>query len=110
MGVSKKEIFTDRVNRLATLAKALGHPARIAIIEVLIQENSCICRDLVSEIGLSQPTISQHLKELKDVGLIKGTVDGPKMCYCLDISTIHEIRDAFSKLTTSALKSISDCC
>jgi len=110
MGLTRTEIFTDKQNQIARIAKALAHPARIAILQQLIKEKTCICGQLVIEIGLAQATISQHLKELKDVGLIKGTVDGPKMCYCLDISTIHEIKDAFSKLTTSALKSISDCC
>lgn len=110
MGVTRKDIYSSRIIRLASLAKALGHPARIAIIEQLIKENSCICRDLVSDIGLSQPTISQHLKELKEAGVIKGTVEGPKMCYCLDPDTMHEIQSSFKALTHSALKSIDNCC
>ncbi|MBN8700343.1 MAG: winged helix-turn-helix transcriptional regulator [Chitinophagales bacterium] len=84
MGLTKTEIFTDKQNRLATLMKALGHPARIAIIQHLIKANACICGDLVDELGLAQATISQHLKELKNVGLIKGTIEGVSVCYCID--------------------------
>lgn len=84
MGVTKTEIFTKEQNQIAILAKALGHPARIAILQYLFEINSCVCGDLVSEIGLAQPTISQHLKELKTVGLIKGNVEGTSVCYCID--------------------------
>ena len=84
MGTSKKEIFTDKQNRLAALAKAMGHPARIAILQYLIDQEDCICGDIVDEIGLAQSTVSQHLKELKNAGLIKGEVAGVKVCYCID--------------------------
>lgn len=84
MGVTKTEIFTKEQNQIAILAKALGHPARIAILQYLFEINSCVCGDLVTEIGLAQPTISQHLKELKTVGLIKGNVEGTSVCYCID--------------------------
>lgn len=84
MGITKTEIFTEKQNRLASLMKALGHPARIAIIQQLVKANACICGDLVEELGLAQATISQHLKELKNVGLIKGTIEGTSVCYCID--------------------------
>lgn len=84
MGITKSEIFTDRQNRLATIAKVLGHPARIAILDHLFAIKACVCGDLVDEIGLSQPTISQHLKELKNTGLIKGSIEGNRVCYCID--------------------------
>jgi DNA-binding transcriptional ArsR family regulator len=84
MGLSKSEIFTDRQNELATLAKALAHPARIAILEKLFKMNACVCGDLVLEVGLAQATVSQHLKELKNAGLIQGTVEGTSICYCID--------------------------
>src|ERR1700733_1105985 len=84
MGVTKSEIFTDKQNRLAGMMKALAHPARIAIIQQLIKTNACICGDLVDELGLAQPTISQHLKELKTAGLIQGTIEGTSVCYCID--------------------------
>ena len=84
MGVTKSEIFTEKQNKLATMLKALAHPARIAIIQHVIKTNSCICGDLVEELGLAQPTISQHLKELKNAGLIQGTIEGTSVCYCID--------------------------
>ena len=84
MGITKTEIFTDKQNKLATMLKALGHPARIAIIQHIIKSDTCICGDLVDELGLAQPTISQHLKELKNAGLIQGTIEGTSVCYCID--------------------------
>ena len=87
MGLTKTEIFTNKQNKLATMMKALAHPARIAIIQSLIKANACICGDLVEELGLAQATISQHLKELKNAGLIKGTIEGTSVCYCIDKET-----------------------
>lgn len=84
MGATKTEIFTDKQNRLAQMMKALAHPARIAIIQQLLKTNTCICGDLVNELGLAQATISQHLKELKNVGLIQGNIEGTSVCYCVD--------------------------
>lgn len=84
MGITKTEIFTDQQNQVATFAKAFGHPARVAILQHLFKINACICGDLVEEIGLAQPTISQHLKELKNLGLIKGNIEGTSICYCID--------------------------
>ena len=76
MGATKTEHFTDKQNEIAILVKALGHPARIAIIEFLLKVDTCICGDIVNELPLSQPTISQHLKELKMAGIIKGNIEG----------------------------------
>jgi ArsR family transcriptional regulator, arsenate/arsenite/antimonite-responsive transcriptional repressor len=84
MGASKTDLYSPEQMELAALAKALAHPARIAILHELLQKKSCQCGELVSTIGLAQPTISQHLKELKHAGLIKGSVDGPRICYCID--------------------------
>lgn len=84
MGLSKTEEFTIRDNKIAKYAKALAHPARIAILQLLIKKQSCICGDIVDELPLSQSTVSQHLKELKEAGLIKGDIDGAKVCYCID--------------------------
>jgi DNA-binding transcriptional ArsR family regulator len=83
MGLTKTELFTLHQNDLANLARALAHPARIAILQHLLRANTCINSDLVEELGLAQPTISQHLKELKALGLIQGTVEGVRMCYCI---------------------------
>ena len=98
MGLTKTEIFTDKQNKLATMLKALAHPARIAIIQHLIKIDSCICGDLVEELGLAQPTISQHLKELKTAGLIQGTIEGTSVCYCIDPKVWKQLKatlDAF---------------
>ncbi|MDB5119053.1 MAG: transcriptional regulator [Sphingobacteriales bacterium] len=84
MGLTKTEIFTEEQNSLAVMLKAMAHPARIAILQEIIKSNTCICGDLVSELGLAQPTISQHLKELKNAGLIQGTIEGVSVCYCIN--------------------------
>jgi len=84
MGLTKTEIFTEEQNRLAIMLKALAHPARIAILQQIMKANACICGDLVGELGLAQATISQHLKELKNAGLIQGTIEGVSVCYCIE--------------------------
>src|SRR5688572_3520729 len=84
MGLTKTEEFTKAQNDLAAITKALGHPARIAILQFLIKTKSCVCGDIVDELPLSQSTVSQHLSELKKAGLIKGDIEGPSVCYCID--------------------------
>ncbi len=84
MGAVKNELFTDRQNEIARFAKAFGHPARVAILQYLFRIDACVCGDIVGEVGLAQPTISQHLKELRQLGLIRGTVEGTSVCYCID--------------------------
>ena len=98
MGVTKADHFTDKQNQMATIAKALGHPARIAIIEYLMKVNECICGDIVNELPLAQPTVSQHLKELKNAGLIKGNVEGNAICYCIDEKTFNLLNKYFAKI------------
>lgn len=93
MGITKTQIFNSRQNKLASVFKALGHPARIAILQYVSSQKSCICNDIVDEIGLAQPTVSQHLKELKNMGLIVGEIDGKKVCYCLNLKKWNEIQD-----------------
>ncbi|WP_207427427.1 helix-turn-helix transcriptional regulator [Pedobacter sp. SYSU D00535] len=83
MGITKTEIFSAEQNRLAVMLKAIAHPARIAILQEIIKSKACICGDLVEELGLAQATISQHLKELKNAGLIQGTIEGVSICYCI---------------------------
>ena len=95
MGLTKSEIFTEKQNRLAKMMKALGHPARIAIIQHLVKAQACICGDLVNELGLAQATISQHLKELKNVGLIQGNIEGTSVCYCIDPKVWAQYKSAF---------------
>jgi ArsR family transcriptional regulator len=98
MGLTKSEIFTGKQNNLANILKALGHPARIAILQHIIKANACICGDLVNELGLAQATISQHLKELRNAGLIKGSIEGTSVCYCINEKAWNQIKkelDAF---------------
>jgi len=110
MGATKTEHFTDKQNSIAVLIKALGHPARIAIIEYLLKVDSCICGDIVDELPLAQPTISQHLKELKNAGLIKGTVEGTSICYCVDEKNITKLHNYFNSISTKLKSSKSNCC
>jgi DNA-binding transcriptional ArsR family regulator len=93
MGLTKTEIFTEEQNDLAMKLKAIAHPARIAILQQIINANACICGDLVDELGLAQPTISQHLKELKNAGLIKGTIEGVSVCYCINPIVWDELKE-----------------
>jgi DNA-binding transcriptional ArsR family regulator len=91
MGASKSDFFNEQQNYTANLFKALAHPARIAIIEHLLNVNTCICGDLVDILPLSQATVSQHLRELKDAKVIKGSIDGNSICYCLNEETLGHI-------------------
>jgi ArsR family transcriptional regulator len=110
MGTTKTDFYTDIQNELAILIKALGHPARIAIIDYILKVDSCICGDIVNELSLAQPTISQHLKELKNAGLIKGSVEGNAICYCVDEKGFEKIRSFFQNINTQIEKRKSDCC
>jgi ArsR family transcriptional regulator len=98
MGLTKTDQFTDKQNELAILLKALAHPARIAIIEYIIKTDNCICGDIVNELPLAQPTVSQHLKELKSAGLIKGNIEGTSICYCLDEKTWNKFQKILDQL------------
>ena len=109
MGLTKSEIFTDQQNEISNIAKVFGHPARIAILQYLFKLNSCICGDLVDEIGLAQPTISQHLKELKKIGLIKGNIEGTSVCYCIDEENWAKVKDMFMLFLNYKSKK-TDCC
>ena len=101
MGLSKTEEFTKKQNDVAEFAKALAHPARIAILKYLIKTKSCVCGDIVGELPLSQSTVSQHLKELKDAGLIKGNISGTSVCYCIDESNWEKAKKTLSDLFES---------
>jgi ArsR family transcriptional regulator len=106
MGTSKKEGFSNNQNRLADLARALGHPARIAILQFLAEQNTCICGDIVDKIPLSQATVSQHLAELKRSGLITGEIEGPRICYCINQKAWNEAKQLLSQFLTD----IKNCC
>src|SRR5579872_5519001 len=98
MGLTKTDLFTKKQNELADMAKAIGHPARIAILQLLVKANSCVCGYFVDELGLAQATISQHLKELKNAGLIQGTIEGTSVCYCIDPKTWAQYQKDFGAL------------
>lgn len=110
MGASKSEFFTKGQNEIAIIAKALGHPARIAILEHLLSVKSCICGDIVNVLPLAQPTISQHLKELKNAGLIKGSIEGNSICYCIDEIAISQIKGYFDALLENLKEKNNNCC
>jgi predicted transcriptional regulator len=93
MGLTKSEIFTRDQNRLSVMLKALAHPARVAILQHIIKSGSCICNDLVNELKLAQPTISQHLKELKNAGVIQGTIKGVSVSYSINQVTWHRMKN-----------------
>lgn len=110
MGASKTDLFTKEQNDLAAMAKAIAHPARIAILQHLSRANACICGDLVDELGLAQATISQHLKELKTAGLIKGTVEGVSVCYCIDNDMLNTYGKVLGSLFTNLPEIKNKCC
>jgi DNA-binding transcriptional ArsR family regulator len=110
MGVTKTDNYTRELTDLASISKVLGHPARVAILDHISKATGCICGDLVDEIGLAQATISQHLRELKSVGIIKGNIEGTSVCYCLDYTVwnnYHQKLNDFSELLNSRNNS---CC
>ena len=109
MGTTKAEEFSIIDNRIAMYAKALSHPARVNILKYLIQQKSCICKTIVDELPLSQSTISQHLKELKEAGLVKGEIEGASICYCIDAKNWQKANESMAKLFTSYTVS-EECC
>jgi len=110
MGLAKSEIFTDDQNEIALFAKAFGHPARVSILQHLFNTNVCVCGDLVDEIGLAQPTISQHLKELKNLGLIKGNVEGTSVCYCINHEKWTAMKTVMHNFLNQDLEINKACC
>lgn len=111
MAVHKKEVFSKKEQDLAAFAKALSHPARIAILKVLAQKNECICGDIVEVLPLAQSTVSQHLKELKLAGLIQGTIDGPRSCYCINWKAFEKFNNDVNGLFSNLkMKNEKACC
>lgn len=110
MGITKSEIFSEEQNKIAAMAKVLGHPARISILEHIFESSTCICGELVDKIGLAQPTISQHLKELKNAGLIKGNVEGTSVCYCLHRENWNSMKEMLIAFLDRAAAPTSECC
>lgn len=110
MGLTKTKEFTEKENNMARYARALGHPARIAILNVIIKNQACICGEIVDELPFSQSTVSQHLKELKEAGLIKGEIEGTKVCYCIDEKEWAIVENYFSGLFTKIKQRKGNCC
>nr|WP_295933904.1 metalloregulator ArsR/SmtB family transcription factor [uncultured Dyadobacter sp.] len=108
MGVTRTEIFTAQQNRIADLAKAFAHPARVAILQLLIARKACVCGDLVDELSLAQATVSQHLKELKRIGIIQGEINPPRVCYCINPEVWEEAKQAFGSVLDSFIA--ASCC
>ena len=96
MGLTKSDLFTKQQNELANMAKDIGHPARIAILQHLVKKNACVCGDLVEELGLAQATTSQHLKELKNAGIIQGNIEGVSVCYCINPKVWKQYKELFN--------------
>lgn len=109
MATAKTEDFTVKANKIALYAKALAHPARVAILELLLKKQACICGDIVDELPLSQSTVSQHLKELKEAGLIRGDIEGKKVCYCINGEEWNKARDYIGRLLRPAVNN-KKCC
>lgn len=109
MGATKSGYFTKKQNELASIAKAFAHPARIAILEYLLKADACVCGDIVNELPLAQPTVSQHLKELKSAGIIKGNIEGNAVCYCIDEKTWEKNRKIF-EVFFERIKNKKNCC
>ena len=110
MGVTKTDFYTHHQNQIATIAKVLGHPARIAILQQVANTKGCVCGDLVTEIGLAQATVSQHLKELKNIGIIKGTIEGTSVCYCINIQKWNEIKASLEAFFNFQIDCGDECC
>ena len=108
MGATKTAVFTDQQNQIADYAKALAHPARVAILQFLAQRNACVCGDIVDELPLSQSTVSQHLKELKRIGVVQGTIEGPSVCYCIDPEGWQRMRTILGDILSAWQE--MDCC
>jgi len=110
MGITRTEDYSLQQNTIAVLAKAIGHPARVAILEFLLKTDHCICGDIVNELPLSQPTVSQHLKELKAAGLIKGNISGTSICYCINEKTVTELLNYLQRIKRILGSQSSKCC
>lgn len=110
MGATKSDLFTKQQNDIANMAKALAHPARIAILQYLVKKNACVCGDLVEELGLAQATTSQHLKELKNAGIIQGTIEGASVCYCINPKVWKQYKELFNGFFKEVTLEEGKCC
>lgn len=110
MGISKTNKYSESALLIAKYAKALSHPARVAILHVLLKKQACVCGDIVEELPIAQSTVSQHLKELKEAGLIKGDIDGASVCYCIDLNEWNKAKEVLNDLFEEVKKISNKCC
>jgi ArsR family transcriptional regulator, arsenate/arsenite/antimonite-responsive transcriptional repressor len=110
MGASKIINYSEEELLIAKFAKALSHPARVAIIKLLLEKQSCVCGDIVEDLPIAQSTVSQHLKELKEAGLIKGNIDGASICYCVDTDVLQKANDILNKVLGASIQTQTTCC
>lgn len=110
MNTTKENSFNRRQQRMAALTKALGHPARIAILQILVRRDTCICGDITDQLPLAQSTVSQHLKALKEAGIVKGEIDGVRTCYCLNKEGVEELQRLLTPLFESLTDNQKECC
>src|SRR5690554_1554955 len=110
MAITKSKLFEKDQVRIAAFAKALSHPARIAILQILAQQKSCICGDITDQLPLAQSTVSQHLKALKSAGIIKGEIDGPRTCYCINGEVLSELKSEIDNLLIELTTINKNCC
>lgn len=110
MARSKTHLFEKKEVELARISKALSHPARVAILKILSQKTECVCGEIVDGLPLAQATVSQHLKELKSIGIITGTIDGPKSCYCVDWTKLESMRKSIDGFLTEIKENHKQCC
>lgn len=110
MGITKTDLFTRQQNDIANMAKAIAHPARVAILQYLVKKNACVCGDLVDELRLAQATTSQHLKELKNAGIIQGTIEGVSVCYCINPKVWKQYKDLFNSFFKEVDLAVANCC
>lgn len=110
MGATKTDLFTKQQNEIASMAKAIAHPARIAILQYLVKKNACVCGDLVEELGLAQATTSQHLRELKNAGIIQGAIEGVSVCYCINPKIWKQYKELFNSFFKDVQLADADCC
>lgn len=110
MAINKKELFDDIDIQLAEMAKSLSHPARVKILRILAEKNTCICGEIVEILPLAQSTVSQHLLELKRAGLVKGTIDGVKSCYCIDWENFKKLEHFLQNFVSNINENPQSCC
>ena len=108
MGVIRRELHSDALNELSDRLRAIAHPARLAILQQIAATDDCICTDISRQIHLAQATVSQHLRVLKDAGIIKGTIEGNSVCYCIDQNALQSLQGDFNEMLSALAYAAAD--